>query len=35
MANAPTAVSRALALDDAIEVAGPLLARSDQLETQR
>jgi uncharacterized protein (DUF2336 family) len=30
--NAPPKVSRALALDDSIEVAGPLLAHSDQLD---
>ena len=30
--NAPTKVSRVLALDDTIEVAGPLLAQSDQLD---
>src|SRR5271169_4800882 len=32
IANAPTAVSRVLALDDSIDVAGPLLAHSDQLD---
>jgi uncharacterized protein (DUF2336 family) len=34
IANAPPKVSRALALDDSIEVAAPLLARSDQLDDE-
>jgi uncharacterized protein (DUF2336 family) len=34
IAGAPPKVSRALALDDSIEVAGPLLARSEQLDDE-
>src|SRR5579864_8442949 len=34
IAGAPAKVSRALALDDSIEVAGPLLARSEQLDDE-